>query len=406
MRNPFKRKKEQRSIENPRIPISSDSVSQYLGWSDSITPAKVSVSSALGVPAVWGAVDFMSGTIASLPLNLYRKDADGQRSKASDDPLHYLLHDSPNGEWTSFDWRKYSWWQTFTTGRSLSWIDKAPNGRIVGLWPMEPSKVEVIKRGTRKVYIFQEDSGRRLEYQADEIIDICWAVEPDQITAISPILKNKGAIGLAIALQEYASKLFLNGGVPPMSLEGPFNSPAGVANAARDMQGAIKEAADQGRQVLPIPLNHQLKALGFNPEQGQLVDARLFSIQEIARVFSLPPVFLQDLSKGTYANTEQQDLQLVKHTIGRWVNRMEQELNLKLFRGNRTRFVEHNVDGLLRGDFKTRMEGMSKAIQNSLMTPNEGRALDNRAPKEGGDDLVIQQNMTRVGVLGVDDDGS
>jgi HK97 family phage portal protein len=119
--------------------------------------------------------------------------------------------------------------------------------------------------------------------------------------------------------------------------------------------------------------------------KGQLVDGRRFQMQEIARIYQLPPVFLQDLTDATFSNSEQQDLHFVKHTLGQWIKRWEQQLNLKLF-GPRTRsrFVEFNVDGLLRGDFKTRMDGYATAIQNAILEPDEVRGMENR-PAKGGD---------------------
>jgi len=115
-----------------------------------------------------------------------------------------------------------------------------------------------------------------------------------------------------------------------------------------------------------------------------------FSIEQIARIYSLPPIFLQDLTHGTYSNTEQQDLHFVKHTVKRWVEQTEAELNLKLFGRGSPFFVEFDLDGLMRGDLKTRMEAHSTAIQNGIKTPNEVRAIENLPPMEGGDQLFIQ----------------
>jgi HK97 family phage portal protein len=116
-----------------------------------------------------------------------------------------------------------------------------------------------------------------------------------------------------------------------------------------------------------------------------MTEARLFQIQEIARLYGLPPVFLQDLSKGTFSNTEQQDLQLVKHLVVHWAVIFEQELNLKLFgQRRRVREVKHNLDGLQRGDFKSRIEGLARAIQTGQLMPDEARALENRPPDPTG----------------------
>ena len=402
---PFK-KKETRgfpNIEDPGVPISGNNIMQLMGW-DSGPRARVTHDNALTVPAVWSAVNFISSTIASLPLSLYKVDGDTAK-KAKTDPLHHLLHDAPNQEWTSFRWRKYIMTQTLLRGRSYTYIERHINGKIKALWPLNPDQTVAVKDGVRTFYEFTERNGQKKVYSSDQIIDIPFMLDADQITHIDPVSKMSGAIGLSIQLQEYAERYFRSGGVPPAVLEGPFQSPGAVERAGKDLTKAIQESAAQGRLVVPIPLGHQIKVLGFNPEQGQLLEARKHALEEVARVYNLSPIFMQDLSNGTFSNTEQQDLHVVKHTITQWVKSIEQEMNLKLFVGH-TRYVEFNLDGLLRGDFQSRMEGYSKAIQNSISTPNEVRAKQNDEPKEGGDDLMIQQNMVSTSKLGEVNDGN
>jgi HK97 family phage portal protein len=121
-----------------------------------------------------------------------------------------------------------------------------------------------------------------------------------------------------------------------------------------------------------------------------LIELQRFSIEQIARIYSLPPVFLQDLTHGTFSNVEQQDLHFVKHTIKRWVEQTEQEMNLKLFGRGSQFYVKFDLDDLLRGDLKTRMEAHATSIQNGIKTPNEVRDIENLPPMEAGDDLMIQ----------------
>lgn len=141
---------------------------------------------------------------------------------------------------------------------------------------------------------------------------------------------------------------------------------------------------------MALPMGHEMKTIGFNPNEMQLIELQRFSIEQVARIYSLPPVFLQDLTHGTFSNTEQQDLQFVKHTLKRWIEQVEQEMNLKLFPRGSKQYVEFNVDGLLRGDFKTRMEAHATSIQNAIRTPNEVRTIENMAPHDGGESLMVQ----------------
>ena len=168
--------------------------------------------------------------------------------------------------------------------------------------------------------------------------------------------------------------------------------------AGNDIAEATKKAAKDRRMALVLPTGLDIKPLGVDAEKSQLVETKKFLIEEIARVYSLPPTFLQDLSHGTFANTEQQDLHFVKHTVKRWVEAFEQELNLKLFgRDKADMFVEMNMDGLLRGDFKTRMEGYATGVQNGILKPNEARQLENRPADPEGDSLMIQGATVPIG---------
>lgn len=385
------------SIENPAVPISSATILDFLGGSgESAAGVNVTIDSALGVPALWAAVNFIAGTIASLPLSLYKKTKDG-REKVTDG-LAVILRDAVNDECSSFEWRKYSFEQTLTGGRQLSFIEKNVAGRIINIWPLNPSEVTVKRVGGRKLYELRQAGRPVITYKASEIIDIPFMLKADMLTARSPILTNKDSIGLAIAATHYGSRFFQGGGIPPAVLEGPFQSGDALKRASSDMQTAVKTAYKEKRPIVAVPTGHTIKAIGVDPEKSQLVELKAALVVEIARIYSLPPAFVQDLSNGTFSNVEQQDLQLVKHTIMRWVKNAEQEMNLKLFgRNNDTQYVEFNLDGLLRGDFISRMAGYASGIQNAIITPNEARRQENREDDPQGNVLLIQGATVPLG---------
>lgn len=193
-------------------------------------------------------------------------------------------------------------------------------------------------------------------------------------------------------MNDYAAAFFAGGGVPPLALEGPVaKGPDGLERARDNIERAIKNARGTGRPFFGMPPGHALKAIGIEPEKGQLVEARRFQVEEIARIYRLPPAFLQDLTHGTFSNVEQQDLNLVKHLILHLARQLEDELNLKLFGAHKNqRFIENNLEGLLRGDLKTRIEALARGIQTGQLLPNEARELENRGPVEGGDRAYIQ----------------
>jgi HK97 family phage portal protein len=389
------RLKERRSLENPSVSLSDAAVwaSVFSAWPASAAGVHVSRDTALGVPAVWAAVNFISSTLAALPLDLFTRDGEG-RKIASSDPLHAILHDDVNEETSSFAWRKLAMQNVLLSGRAFTFIERNIARRIINLWPLDPLKVTVIRREGRTRYVYREGNIERV-YAAAEIIDIPWMLRVDGVAHYDPVERLKNAIGLAIAMESHAANFFGAGGVPPLQLVGPLESPGAIKRAATDIMEALAAAKAEGRKILPMPLMHELKAIGIDPEKSQLVDGRRLQLEEIARIYQLPPVFLQDLTHGTLSNTEQQDLHFVKHTLSQWIKAWEQECNLKLFGPrNRARFVEFNVDGLLRGDFRTRMEGYAKAIQNAINTPDEVRAMENWPAKGGDADKLHIQGAT------------
>lgn len=373
------------TIENPTVPVSSENFLAFFGLSGINLPA-VTTDNALTVPAVNAAVNFLSRTMAALPLHAYKRTDKGPEKITG--KLEIIVHENPNGTMDSFKFRQYFWQQVFTGGRGLAWIER--NGsQIEALWPFNPLKTTLIRRGFDVVY---QCDGK--EYPSSDVIDVPFMLKSDQLGSYGPIQLASKAIQLALAMNDYASTFFAGGGVPPLALIGPLPQGAeAMKRAMEDVNRAVKIAKESTTPIFPMPPGHELKPVGFDPEKGQMTDARNFQVIEIARAWQLPPVFLQDLSRATFSNAEQQDLHLVKHLIGQWAQALEGEMNLKLFgRMNSNRYVEHNLDGLLRGDFKTRMEGLGKGITSGLITPNEGRALENRPAHENpkANELFIQ----------------
>ena len=382
----FFRRSEKRNLENPTAPVSATDFLQTMGWGDPISSAGITVTidNALGVPAVWSAVNFLSGTLAGLPLHVYRKTANG-RAKV-DNGVSPILNDVANDGMSSFEWLKYSFEQVFTGGRSVTYIERAGNGTVKNLWPLDPAKLRVERLSDgRKVYRYNQT-----QYQADEVIDIPFMLKSNGLDVRGPLMTNKDVIGMAIASSRYGAKAFQSGGIPPAVLQGPFQSGASAVRASDDVAKTMAKLASENRAVMALPLGHELKPLGFSPDDMQLLELQRFCVEQVARIYSLPPVFLQDLTHGTFANTEQQDLHFVKHTIKRWVEQTEAEINLKIFGRNSRTYAEFNVDGLLRGDFKTRMEAHATSIQNGIRTPNEVRDIENLEPMPEGDSLMIQ----------------
>lgn len=389
----FKKETRATTIPNGSISVSDPRIAEIFNGAImggvSASGVSVNIDKALGVPAIWAAVNFLSGTMGGLPLNLYRRTGDGRKKINSG--LAKILHNAVNDNTSSFEWRKGMFDQVFTGGRAFTYIERNAAGTVVNLIPLDPAVMTVKRNGLVKTYEMKVQGGNPVEYDANQIIDIPFMLKSDGTSHRSPIMSNKDVIGLAIAANDYGSRFFQNGGVPPFVVTGAFQSPGALGRAGEDMLAAIKKAANEKRQALVLPSGLEINSLGVDPEKTQLVELQRFIIEQVARIYSMPPTFLQDLTHGTYSNTEQQDLHLVKHTLRRWVVQFEQELNLKLFGRSSDRvFVEFNLDGLLRGDFKARMDGYSVAVQNAIMKPNEIRRKENLPDEDDGDQLMIQ----------------
>lgn len=356
--------------------------------SASATSGHVTIEHALTVPAVSCAVNFIAETLATIPLDYFRRDRAGNRIEGSG-PLLAIIKDAATDGMTAYEWRKSLLVAKLTGGRGLSYIERDSGGRVLNLWPMDPARTTIRQDGFVRSYDYQD--GRKQTYQASEVIDLPFMLASDGLSHRSPISMGKDAIALAIAATQYGTAFFNGGGVPPFVITGNFQSGAAMQRASDDLAKAVAKAKSEKRLALALPTGHEIKQLGIDPEKSQLVELKRFCIEEIARVYAIPPIFLQDLTHGTYSNTEQQDLHFVKHTLMHHVRQFEQELNLKLFgRSNRNHYLEFNVDGIMRGDFKTRMEGWARGIQTGIVTPNEARRAENYSDAAGGDSLFMQ----------------
>lgn len=389
-------KREERSIENPSVPL-TDATAFYAAFGSwggpSSSGLKVNPDVAMSVPAVSCGVDFISSTVAALSLDLYKREGDS-RDLDEANPLYAIVHDVVNDDLlTSYKWRKEAMHNTLLKGRSYTFVELNKAGRVMNLWPLDPDYTTPERVGGRTRYKFAPPNAQPVYYESSEVIDIPWQMRGDGISHYVPWDLFKDTIGLAKAIENFGAKFFESGGVPPLALQGPLPSAAGAKRAANDIDQSIRDANAERRNVLVLPAGHELKEIGFDPSKGQMTDAQRFQIEQVARWFKLPPTFLQDLTRATFSNSEQQDIHLVKHTLRHWLDLWEDELNAKLFaRRNRRNFVYFNDDELMRGDFLSRMQGYGQAIQNGIYTPNEAREKENypKHKNPDADELLVQ----------------
>lgn len=389
----------------------STSGSVYRFFTGNTTSKKrVTEQSAMQMTAVYCCVRILSEAIAGLPLQLFQNGESGTKIKAVDHPLYFLLHDEPNPEMTSFVFRETLMTHLLLWGNAYAQIIRNGRGEVVALYPLMPDRMTVDRDENGNLYYeyrVSSDDAPTLKdnvarLQPSNVLHIP-GLGFDGLVGYSPIAMAKNTIGMSIACEEYGASFFANGASPGAVLEHPgtMKDPEKVREAwnkaFRGSGNANKVAVlEEGMKYTPISIS---------PEQAQFLETRKFQIDEIARIFRIPPHMVGDLERSTFSNIEHQSLEFVKYTLDPWVCRWEQSISRALLTQEEKKkyFPKFNVDGLLRGDYKSRMDGFAVARQNGWMSANDIRRLEDMdlvPPEEGGDLYLINGNMTKLNDAG------
>lgn len=393
-------------------PKNSTAGSAYRFFTGGSTAGKnVTERSAMQMTAVYSCVRVLSEAVAGLPLHLYKYNKNGGKEKSIDHPLYFLLHDEPNPEMTSFVFRETLMTHLLLWGNAYAQIIRNGKGEVVALYPLMPNKMTVDRdengRLYYKYYRGNDEAIRSKEYEVVlspyDVLHIP-GLGFDGLVGYSPIAMAKNAIGLAMATEEYGAKFFANGAAPSGVLEHPgtLKNPDKV----RESWNATFGGSHNANKVAVLEEGMKYSPISISPEQAQFLETRKFQINEIARIFRVPPHMVGDLEKSSFSNIEQQSLEFVKYTLEPWLVRWEQSMVRSLLTANEKQeyFIKFNVDGLLRGDYASRMSGYATARQNGWMSANDIRELENldRIPAEDGGDLyLINGNMTKLADAGI-----
>ena len=368
----------------------------------------VNERSSLQISAVYACVRILSEAIASLPFQLYRTTSDGGREKARDHPLYFLLAKEPNPEMTSIVFRETMMLQALLWGNAYAQIVRNGRGEVEMLYPLQSSRMKVDRDEKGKLYyeytltvgdaktMKGKSTTVRLRYE--EVLHIP-ALSFDGIVGNSVIALAKNTLGLAIATETFASKLFKNGARPGGVLEHPgtLKDPEKLRQSWQDTFGG----SGNSNKVAVLEEGVHYQPITISPEEAQFIDSRKFSVQEIARIFRVPPHMLGDLERSTYNNVEEMSLDFVKYTLEPWIILWEQSVEKALLTKEEKMdyFVRMNVDGLLRGDFRTRMEGYRIGINCGVYSVNEVRRLEDMEilpEDEGGNFHVLNGNVVKL----------
>ena len=399
-----------KSRDHPKIDNRTVGSSYSFYMSGSSAGKNVNERSAMQMTAVYSCVRILAEAVAGLPLHLYRYKEDGGKERAIDNNLYHLLHDEPNKEMSSFIFRETLMTHLLLWGNAYAQIIRNGKGEVVALYPLMPNKMQVDRDENGElcyIYTRSSDEAKTMEgvtvYLTPRDVLHIPGLGFDGLVGYSPIAMAKNAIGLAIATEEYGAKFFANGAAPSGVLEHP-GTIKDPSRLRENWNSTFGGSANSGK-VAVLEEGMKYTPISISPEQAQFLETRKFQIDEIARIFRVPPHMVGDLEKSSFSNIEQQSLEFVKYTLDPWVIRWEQSLSRALLNEDEKRkyFFKFNLEGLLRGDYESRMSGYAVARQNGWMSANDIRELENMdkiSAEDGGDLYLINGNMLPLNKAG------
>ena len=371
----------------------------------------VNERTAMQTTAVYACVRILAEAVASLPLHVYEYQDDGGKKLVHEHPLYYLLHDEPNPEMTSFVFRETLMSHLLIWGNAYAQIIRDGAGRVLGLYPLLPDKMEVQRDDRGNIYyVYSRNSDENpmfkeygnIKLKAEDVLHIP-GLGFDGLIGYSPIAMAKNAVGMTLACEEYGASFFANGANPGGVLEHPgvLKDPSKV----RESWNSVYRGVNNAHKIAVLEEGMKYQQIGIPPEEAQFLETRKFQINEIARLYRIPPHMVGDLDKSSFSNIEQQSLEFVKYTLDPWVIRWEQSLQRSLLLpGEKGKyFIKLNVDGLLRGDYQSKMNGYAVGRQNGWFSANDIREMENMNPipdEEGGNLYLVNGAMTKLADAG------
>ena len=361
--------------------------------------------------AVYACIRVLAEAVASLPLHVYRYVPNAGKEKLPGHILYSILNDAPNPEMTSFVFRETLMSHLLLWGNAYAQIIRNGRGEVLALYPLLPNKMDVSRaKNGELIYGYYRDAdenginskGGHVTLRKHEVLHIP-GLGFDGLVGYSPIAMAKNAIGMSLATEEYGATFFANGASPGGVLEHP-----GVikdVERVKESWNSAYQGSGNANRVAVLEEGMKFQSIGIPPEQAQFLETRKFQLNEIARIFRVPPHMVGDLDRSSFSNIEQQSLEFVKYTLDPWVVRWEQSLTQALLLPSEKQklFIRFNLEGLLRGDYESRMNGYATGRQNGWMSANDIRELEdmNRIPvEEGGDLYLVNGNMTKLADAG------
>ena len=387
----------------PELPEVTDNVrdsGQTFVFGKADSGEKVDEKSAMQIATVYACVRLLAETVAGLPLHLYRmKDGTNAKERAVDHPLYKLLYRQPNPEMTSFSFRETMMTHLLLWGNSYAQIIRDGKNNVLALYPLLPEYVETDRDEKGQIYYIYHaytdevpgEQNKDIYFRYDEVFHVP-GLGFNGLVGFSPIAMMKNSLGTTLAVEKYGSSFFRNGAQPSGVLEHPgvLKNPEKIRENWSDVYGG----ANNAHKVAVLEEGMQYKAISLPPEDSQFLSTRQFGVNEICRIFRVPPHMVQDLEHATFSNIEHQSIDFVVHTLTPWLVRFEQAIIKDLLLPD-----EQDVDGLLRGDYQSRMQGYATGISNGFLSPNDIHRLENMdliPAEKGGDDYYLNGGYVKL----------
>lgn len=363
-------------------------------WAALVNPGAIASSgvfvdarSAESVSTVHAAVSLIAGTVASLPLHLYQRGENGDRSRATMHPLYRLLHDTPNAGQTALEFREQLTAHCLLWGNAYAEIHRDAAGTVTALTPIHPRDVTIVKLPSGRLRYDVSEGGDLRRLLADEVLHLRDRSD-DGLIGKSRITTAREMLGGILASQEHGNRTFANGarlsGVLKTANVLDDGSAERIGNSWREQFSGTANAG----KVAVLENGLEFQPLSMSMEDAQWLGARQFSVEEVARLFNVPPVLLGDLRHANFSNSVEMMRHFVTVTLRPWLTRWEQAMERSLMgpiaRGRY--FVEFSAEGLLRGDSKHRAEFYKAGIDAGWLLKSEARRLENLPTIEGLDD--------------------
>ena len=381
------------SPENPSTSLSNPAAWLTGLFGTSKTGVQVSEDNALTFSAVYAAVRIISETIASIPLNVYVYDGE-TRVIAREHPIQKLLAHTPNTVSSSFTFPESMAANLVLHGNAYAKIEFNAAGRPISLTPLNPMLVEVKIVDGEKVYVFNEKT-TYLDYEIIHVVGLSF----NGLTGKSPLTVAREAVAIGLAAQEYGARFYSNGANTGGIITAPGRLSIDAINRLKQSWNRANGGLSNSHGTAILEEGMKYEKIGLDPEAAQFLQSRKFQVNEIARIFRIPPSYLADLeNSSTRANVEQQAIQFVRDCVTPYVRRFEVEFNRKLFREDEPNYYAYfTMEGLMRGDLQGRYQAYATARQWGWLSVNDIRDLENLNPVEGGDVYLQPLNMAQAG---------